>query len=273
MSRVFFASELEGVATFWSIKRKDGVALGFTSHDRDLAFDRMTYRAAPGMVPSAIRRTARLERDTVEVEGVLAHDAISSIDLEVGRFEGARIAIGLVDWETLERAVLFNGELGNVTSEDGRFEAELRSAKAALEIDLVPRTSPTCRAAFCDAACGLSPGLFTHLVSVLSIESQLNKVLVADGPDANDALHGQLKWIDGPFAGMTMGIIDADANGIVLDRPVTSSIPIGARAYLREGCDHTISTCAGRFANAANFRGEPHLPGNDLLARYPTNPR
>jgi hypothetical protein len=43
---------------------------------------------------------------------------------------------------------------------------------------------------------------------------------------------------------------------------------IGTKAELIEGCDHTITTCATRFGNAVNFRGEPFLPGNDLLARY-----
>ena len=33
--------------------------------------------------------------------------------------------------------------------------------------------------------------------------------------------------------------------------------------------DGLLATCAGRFANAVNFRGEPHLPGMDLLTRYP----
>ena len=42
----------------------------------------------------------------------------------------------------------------------------------------------------------------------------------------------------------------------------------GVRVQLREGCDHTIATCSARFGNAVNFRGEPFLPGNDLLARY-----
>jgi hypothetical protein len=37
---------------------------------------------------------------------------------------------------------------------------------------------------------------------------------------------------------------------------------------LREGCDHTLPTCAERFANAVNFQGEPFLPGNDLVVRY-----
>lgn len=34
MSRIWFASELETIATFWRIERRDGITLGFTSHDR-----------------------------------------------------------------------------------------------------------------------------------------------------------------------------------------------------------------------------------------------
>ncbi|MBN8804942.1 MAG: phage BR0599 family protein, partial [Sphingopyxis terrae] len=29
------------------------------------------------------------------------------------------------------------------------------------------------------------------------------------------------------------------------------------------------ATGRSRFSNAVNFRGEAHLPGNDLLTRYP----
>jgi uncharacterized phage protein (TIGR02218 family) len=43
----------------------------------------------------------------------------------------------------------------------------------------------------------------------------------------------------------------------------------GCRVELREGCDKRFETCVSRFGNAVNFRGEPHLPGNDLLTRYP----
>jgi hypothetical protein len=38
---------------------------------------------------------------------------------------------------------------------------------------------------------------------------------------------------------------------------------------LVEGCDKSLATCATRFANMVNFRGEPYLPGIDLLTRYP----
>ena len=34
------------------------------------------------------------------------------------------------------------------------------------------------------------------------------------------------------------------------------------------GCDKRFDTCRDRFANVVNFRGFPHIPGNDFVARY-----
>jgi len=46
--------------------------------------------------------------------------------------------------------------------------------------------------------------------------------------------------------------------------------PLGGELVeITEGCDKMLATCAGRFGNVLNFRGEPHLPGIDLLTRYP----
>ncbi len=271
MSRPFFSTQLEGVATYWRIFRSDGVTLGFTSHNRPLTFDGITHRAAPGMLPSAIRRTARLERDSVEVQGILSHDAISEADLESGRYGDARVTIGLVDWENLDRAALFQGTLGNVSSEDNGFVAELRSAKAALEADFVPRTSPTCRAAFCDAACRLNPSFYTRLAKVTAVDVEDNMVSFAGLQQGSDYLQGTVRWIDGPHAGAAMQVVDHGAGGFVLDLPLSVTLAAGHRAIVRQGCDHTIDTCAGRFGNAVNFQGEPFLPGNDLLTRYPTS--
>lgn len=35
------------------------------------------------------------------------------------------------------------------------------------------------------------------------------------------------------------------------------------------GCDRQLATCRDRFANVVNFRGFPHIPGNDFVLRYP----
>lgn len=265
MTRAFLDRPLDTVATFWRVWRKDGVALGFATHDRDLWFGGILHRAAPGLTPSAIRRTAGFTDEGADVEGALAHDCIAESDLAAGRYDGAEVAIGAVDWETLEHAVFYRGAIDGVSREGTAFAAELASAKAALAIDPVPRSSPTCRARFCGPGCALSPARFTRRGTVSALEG--GRVRFAALDPARHA-GGELRWLDGPDAGMGAAILAADETGLLLDRSLDGVEP-GMRALLREGCDHTIATCAGRFGNAANFQGEPFLPGTDLLAHYP----
>ncbi len=82
---------------------------------------------------------------------------------------------------------------------------------------------------------------------------------------------GSLRWLEGPQIGLEMRIARVDGDKLALDRAIDEGQGAGMRALLREGCDHTWQTCAARFNNAVNFRGEPFLPGNDLLARYPNS--
>jgi uncharacterized phage protein (TIGR02218 family) len=35
------------------------------------------------------------------------------------------------------------------------------------------------------------------------------------------------------------------------------------------GCDKTFATCRDRFVNSVNFRGFPHMPGNDAALAGP----
>lgn len=267
MMRVFFDRELDTVATFWRIYRRDGAALAFTSHDRDLTFGGITHRAAPGMVPAAIRMTAELSNDNAEAQGALHHDSIRAEDLAAGLFDEAAIAIGAVDWKTLDHHIVYSGQIGRIEDGEGQFSAELQSAKSLLERDLVPRTSPTCRAEFCGRGCGLSVVRFTSRVAVEAIDLDTNRVRIG-GIMGDDHIDGQLRFLAGPQTGLTFGIIEAAGDWLTLDRPLVAGSSPGVRALLREGCDHTITTCAERFANAINFRGEPFLPGNDLLSRY-----
>jgi uncharacterized phage protein (TIGR02218 family) len=79
-----------------------------------------------------------------------------------------------------------------------------------------------------------------------------------------------LRWIDGKNGGLINQII-ASAGAVVTLREPAAFVPVaGTRVELTQGCDRRFATCTGRFANAANFRGEPQLPGNDLLTRYAT---
>lgn len=266
MPRVFFDRELDTVATFWRIYRRDGAALAFISHDRDLTFGGIRHLAAPGMIPAAIRLTSELSNDSAEVQGALNHDSLREDELAAGLFDEAAIEIGAVDWTSLEHHTLYTGQIGRIEDDQSQFSAELRSSKSLLEQDVVPRTSPTCRAEFCGVGCGLSAVRFTSARVLAAIDLEANRVRFT-GIDGEAHVDGRLRFIAGPQTGVAFGIIDADGDWLVLDRPLVAGTAVGTRAELREGCDHTIATCSARFGNAANFRGEPFLPGNDLLAR------
>lgn len=268
MSRSFFASELEGVATFWRIDRRDGVAIGLTNHDRDLTIDGLRHQASPGIVPSAIRRTRDLSPDSAEVAGALCASGLCPDDLAAGRFDGAAVTVGLVDWETGEHIALYRGTLGQIAEEQGGFRAELLGGKTALEIDAVPRTSPLCRAEFCGPGCGLSAGAHTQEVRIGEIDAERGAVVLHGGPAPGLLTGGWLRPADGPLTGVVLPIVDVAADAVLLGQVLPAELSVGTPAIVREGCDRTVATCHARFANAVNFQGEPFVPGNDLITRH-----
>ena len=80
---------------------------------------------------------------------------------------------------------------------------------------------------------------------------------------------GVLRWFGGANAGL-MSAVERSAGAVLTLRAVpVFAVAAGVLVELVEGCDRRLATCAARFGNVANFRGEPHLPGNDLLTRYP----
>ncbi len=99
-----------------------------------------------------------------------------------------------------------------------------------------------------------------------------NSVAMTTAAPPADLALGTLRWLDGPHAGRTMNVLAASAAGLVLDEPLNTTLAAGLRAVVREGCDHLLDTCATRFGNAVNFQGEPFLPGNDQICRYPPPP-
>jgi len=269
MTRAFFNRPLDNIATYWRIERSDGIALGFTTHDRALRFDGLVHRASPGLLPASIKRTIALSADDAEVEGALSHSAIREQDLAAGLFDDAAIEIGAVDWITLEFQPVYSGTLGQIDRTDHGFTAQLRSAKAELEKDLVPRTSPTCRAEFCGPGCNLSQSAFTQRLLVSGVNFETNSVSFL-GIAVQDFVGGQIRFLEGPQTGLRFKIATHIENKLVLDHPLAEGIEAGMIVLLSQGCDHRFETCHSRFDNKANFRGEPFIPGNDSLARYGT---
>jgi uncharacterized phage protein (TIGR02218 family) len=88
-------------------------------------------------------------------------------------------------------------------------------------------------------------------------------------PSANACGGGLLRWLTGANGGLESAVAASAGATVTLRAAPVFVVETGALVELIEGCDKSLATCAGRFANAANFRGEPYLPGMDLLTRYP----
>ena len=268
-----FAARLGAQATTlalcWRMVRSDGVALGRTSHDRALMVGGLSYAAAPGLQPSAITAGQPGEAHTMEIAGATTADGVREADLIAGLYEGAAARCFLVDWEqpdagTLELAA---GTVGAVGCRDGMFTMELLSPLADLNAVAIERYAPTCRAALGDWRCRVDLALRTRTATVLGVSGAVATTDDAAG-GVDTYRYGRARVLSGPAAGRDTAVDGSGAGAVTLRAPL-AGLGAGARIELREGCDKRFATCRDRFGNMANFRGEPHVPGNDGIARYP----
>lgn len=259
---------LTSMAFCWRLERADGAGLGLTSSDRDVEHDGVTYRSAPGVTPGAITRSLGLEPDSGEVAGVLSGDALDEADLAAGRWDGAAVSLVAMDWAwpSEEPIALLAGELGEIAVEGSGFSAELRGAAARLNKTPCPSTSPECRATFGDKSCRVDLAGRALRATVLSAH---DNVVVLDRPVEDRFLFGRMRYLAGASCGLASAILAVSGTEVSLrDRP-RMPVEVGTVVQLLEGCDKRFETCVSRFQNGINFRGEPHLPGTDLLTRYP----
>jgi uncharacterized phage protein (TIGR02218 family) len=174
-----------------------------------------------------------------------------------------------VDWSGSGGWVaLGEGTIGAVETKDGAFTAELAGPTAALDRPACEATSPECRAELGDRRCRVAMAGRRRFARVASVD---DRVMTLDGgePGSNAYGGGLLRWLSGANCGLESAIAVSAGATVTLRAAPMFAAGTGALVELIEGCDKSLATCAGRFANAANFRGEPYLPGMDLLTRYP----
>ncbi len=82
---------------------------------------------------------------------------------------------------------------------------------------------------------------------------------------------GELTWTSGANAEQAVAVRhwNADAGTLNLLLPVLYAVEVGDTFTIRPGCDKSFAICKAKFDNAINFRGFPHVPGNDQILRYP----
>jgi uncharacterized phage protein (TIGR02218 family) len=265
------------VCRAWAIDRADGVQFCFTDHDTDLTFDGMVFKANSGLTARALQQSTGLSVDNTEALGALSDLAVTESDLLAGRFDGASLRSWLVNWaDTGERMLQFRGSLGEVTRIAGAFQAELRGLAEALNQPNGLTFQKACSAVLGDAACGFDldrPG-YSEELAVTEVQDQRLLRLPALAADRWYE-KGRLRVLSGSAAG-AIGIIkndriDASGRLVELWQQIGGGLSAGDRVRLEAGCDKRAESCRLKFNNFNNFRGFPHIPGEDWLAAYPTS--
>ena len=273
-------AEVPTTAWCWRLSRRDGAVIALTSHDRDLMVAGNPFRAAPGMRPSAIETRDDLGAASIDIDGAISSNALSEADIDSGRWDGAQLQLSLVDWSNplAEPVLLVTGTLGVIERRGAAFTVELKSGVQALEYPVAPHTSPSCRADLGDKLCRVDLAPRTHRTTVIALAGR--EAILAQALPANSLPYGEMLWLEGPWTGLASRILTQDNAkiGLAIVPPkvptpaldgLAGRILLPLRVEIREGCDGQLATCRNRFANTVNFRGEAHLPGNDLLTRFP----
>jgi uncharacterized phage protein (TIGR02218 family) len=272
----------EGTTTLgwaWRITRSDGVTFGFTDHDRTLSFGGTAFEPESGLTASEIRSGSDLSVDAQDAEGVLTSDRITETDILDGRWDNAEVEVWRVNWADVDQRVLMRrGSIGQIRRGRLAFVAEVRSLAHVLGQTVGRTYQATCDAALGDARCGadLDDPTFRGAGSV--VDRLRDCAFTASGLAAFAAgwlTGGTVEWTSGANLGRHAEVLAHDiADGIVtitlLEAPVRG-IAEGDAFVARAGCDKRIATCAAKFDNVANFRGFPHIPGQDAVLRYATN--
>jgi uncharacterized phage protein (TIGR02218 family) len=264
------AGEVTTLATCWRLERADGWVRGFTDHDRELVVDGLTYVASTGFLPSAIKTASDLSVDNLDVDGFLDDAALRAEDFIAGLFDGARIEVFIVNWTDLGqgRLLLRKGFLGEIKRADQRFSAEIRGLSNRLQQTAGKLYSRLCRVDLGSSECGVALGPRTDTYAVTQVIAA-DTVRIVTARATGFFTFGKATFTTGANAGAVNEVLLHDGLTIRLFVPMPRPIVVGDQIVLVAGCDKTPETCNAKFANILNFRGEPHIPGNDKVFSYP----
>jgi uncharacterized phage protein (TIGR02218 family) len=265
------------VCRCWALRRRDGVVMGFTDHDRELVFEGIAFRPGMGMSARAVEQSTGLAVNNTEAFGALSHEGITEAEIEAGRYDGAGLRAWVVNWQEVEeRLEIFAGSLGDIRRAGGAFEAELRGLTDALNVPLGRIYQKRCSAVLGDPECGFdldSPGYVSERPAEGLAENRVFRFAEMGGFSDGWFRHGVLRVQSGAAAGLS-GLIKRDGmegagRVIELWHPLGAPVATGDALRIEAGCDKAMASCQFKFDNLLNFQGFPDIPGDDWVITDP----
>lgn len=260
----------------WRLTRRDGVQQGFTDHDRALTFDGTTFEAEAGFEAGEIVESVGLGVDNLDVTGGITSERLAEADLAAGLYDDAQVEIFRVNWQAPDQRVLMRaGSIGEVKHAGKAFSAEIRGLSHYLQQPQGRLFQYACDTDLGSARCGIdlaSPAYRTIATIDAVVSEHSLRVSFDGGYDAGWFARGLATVTSGAAAGFASevrGHADtAEGSLLTLWQAPVAALVVGDTLEVTAGCDKQLATCRDRFQNAVNFRGFPHIPGNDFVTSY-----
>lgn len=108
------------------------------------------------------------------------------------------------------------------------------------------------------AACGVASAAFRHAATISTVAGTSISAAAFDALDDGYLAGGYLEWNNGTRT-ERRGIASHLGDTIVISHPIPE-FAFGNSVFVFAGCDHSITTCDGKFSNSANYGGFPYVP-------------
>lgn len=281
--RVFpssFADHLSSGATTlcrcWKLVRRDGSALGFTDHDRDLQLSGLLFAALSGLEGAEVESKLGLAVGGTELAGVLTSNALTDAEIAGGVWDGATVETWLVNWAEPDTRILLDiGQIGEIRREDFGFTAEVRGLAQRFDEERGRIYQASCNADLGDARCGVDASAPAYRASgaVATTDGSLTLTATFSASFATGWFEGgSISFVTGGNAGALFEVRQHTLLGsgakFVLWWPASALITAGDQFVVQAGCSKSLETCRTKFSNAVNFRGFPSIPTNDFVLNY-----
>jgi uncharacterized phage protein (TIGR02218 family) len=200
---------------------------------------------------------------------------LSEGDLAAGIYDDAKVEIWRVNWQSPEQRVLMrSGSIGEVKRSGPHFSAEVRGLAHYLQQPKGRLFQYTCDADLGDGRCGFDLNLPAYKGSGSVAAGLSARKFSATGLSLFATgwfTRGLVTFTSGAASGQKIEVKAHTREGaldvIELWQPARMPLTAGQTFTVTAGCDKHITTCAAKFSNAVNFRGFPHMPGNDFVTR------
>jgi len=231
-------------------------AYRYTSSDGDVVYGGNTYSAAP-ISRGAVEATSETARLALEI--TCARD-LPVLDLFAFAPPETVVSVTLrrLHASDGEAITLWLGRILNVTLNNASAAIHCESVYTSLKrVGLRRLYQKSCPHVVYGTGCGLARSTYKATKTVSAVSGTtitVGSIGVADGYYAG----GYLEWTQSGVI-HRRAIHSQTGGGLVVSFPIPG-ITAGASVDIYPGCDHTLSTCAGKFSNSLNYGGMPFFP-------------